>query len=372
MKILLIGPFPEPITGSSLANEILLDGLVEKGHMVDFLDTNTEKSFTNLSSQGKFNIKKVFSSVSPILKGVCNILFKKYDAVYITPAQSYIGFLKYTPFIDAACLKRIPVYIHFHGGFVRKMFDSINEVKQLKLKRYFNKCESVIVLGQSLKKMFEGIIPPEKVRVCENGIEDKFILSSKELKEKVLTIDSSEKLEIIYLSNLMKTKGILDLLEACKQLKEENIDFHLNIAGNIEPDVKEEFERYLLMLERNITYHGVVKGDAKRELLLKAHVFCLPTYYPNEGQPISILEAMGMGCAIVTTSQGGINDIFKDKMNGLQCTSKDINDIASCMKKVRVDIANIIKNNTKKVEDNYMSNNFVNRVVKIMENKMEN
>lgn len=41
-----------------------------------------------------------------------------------------------------------------------------------------------------------------------------------------------------------------------------------------------------------VTYHGIVGGEAKRRLLKECYIFALPTRYPNEGQPISILEAI--------------------------------------------------------------------------------
>ena len=48
------------------------------------------------------------------------------------------------------------------------------------------------------------------------------------------------------------------------------------------------------------------------------------TRYPNEGQPISILEAMGNGMMIVTTEHAGIPDIVKDGVNGIVVDIKKI------------------------------------------------
>ena len=53
---------------------------------------------------------------------------------------------------------------------------------------------------------------------------------------------------------------------------------------------------------------GRVAGDAKWEALRRAHVVALPTTYPPEGQPISIIEGMAAGCAIVATARDGIRD----------------------------------------------------------------
>lgn len=362
----MIGPLPEPITGLSIANEMLKKGLQKKGHNVKIIDTNTDKEFSNLSSQGKFNFKKVFKSIFPLIKGSSEIIFKNYDVVYITPAQSYIGFLKYVPFIIVSKLKRKPVYLHFHGGFVRKMYDGLNINRKKILKKYFEKCNGIIVLGYSLEKMFEGIVPPKKIFVCENGVDSKYFLNIEDLKQKQKSLLKEDVIEILYLSNLMKSKGILDLLKACVKLKEMNYKFHLNIAGNIEPELEIEFNKYKNFLGDSLEYYGVVQGETKYELLKKSHIFCLPTYYPNEGQPISILEAMAMGCGIITTDQGGISDIFKNGINGIECYKKDSSSIVDSILEINKKLQFYIVNNSNIAKEKYKAENFVNRVETII------
>ena len=56
-------------------------------------------------------------------------------------------------------------------------------------------------------------------------------------------------------------------------------------------------------------------------LLEKCNVFILLTNYPNEGQPISIIEAMGNGMLIITTNHAGIPDLISSD-NGLLINKK--------------------------------------------------
>lgn len=365
----MIGPFPDPITGQTIANQMILTGLMEKGHHVDFIDSDTEKKVNNLSGQGKFNIKKILKSLVPIGKGVKNIIFNKYDVVYITPAQSYIGFLKYVPFINVAKMMNTACYIHFHGGFVRKMYDELTKEKQQQIQGHFNKCDGVIVLGESLRKMFHGIVPDHKVFVCENGVQPEFIIKEDELEVKVKKLNTENTMNIIYLSNLMETKGILHLLKACIKLKEEKVNFHLHVAGMIESGIEKQVKECFEKLGENITYHGVVSGDKKRKMLLNAHIFALPTYYPNEGQPISILEAMTMGGAIVTTYQGGIGDIFKDKVNGRVCEAQNVDSIKDALLQCNNNLEQYIRNNYSSAIEKYSSENFVSRLYNIVSDK---
>ncbi|WP_195972242.1 glycosyltransferase family 4 protein [Clostridium thermobutyricum] len=365
-KILMIGPFPEPITGMSLANKMLYDGL-KKNYNVQFIDTDTEKKINSAKSQGKFDLKKVINSFNPILLGINKILFSNFDVIYITPAQSYLGFMKYSLFIKIAKWMKIPCYIHFHGGFVKKMYDSLNLKRKNRIKKLFNETSGIIVLGKSLVYMLDEIVPKEKVHVCENGIESEFLINEEELEEKLRK--KNEDINILYLSNLMKTKGIIELLDAALIMKQENIKFILNIAGGIEIDIENEVKNKINLLGENIKYHGIVKGKEKKELLKKANIFCLPTYYPNEGQPISILEAMGNGVAIVTTYQGGIIDIFKDRLNGIRCNERDEVSIKNAIVEAYDKYNEFSIENYKKCKKNYISEKFVERIEKIIFSK---
>ena len=91
MKILMIGPFPDPITGMSVSNEMLLAGLKENGHEVEFIDSNAEKTFTSLVAQGKFSIKKVLNSLRPIVIGCFKILFGKFDGYMLHLRKVILG-----------------------------------------------------------------------------------------------------------------------------------------------------------------------------------------------------------------------------------------------------------------------------------------
>src|SRR5207249_9975954 len=73
---------------------------------------------------------------------------------------------------------------------------------------------------------------------------------------------------------------------------------------------------------------GVVKGDARFELMRDADLFVFPTYYPIEGQPTVLLEAMSAGLPVVTTDQGAIRDTIVDGETGYLVAKRDPGAIA--------------------------------------------
>ena len=113
---------------------------------------------------------------------------------------------------------------------------------------------------------------------------------------------------------------------------------------------------------QNIEYLGnFIDGERKKELYLSSHIFCLPTYYPYEGQPISILEAYATGCVVITTPHGGIPDIFVDQKNGFLVESNDIGSLKQVLFKIlaeRSSLEQIALNNTNEVTINYLAERY--------------
>jgi glycosyltransferase involved in cell wall biosynthesis len=157
---------------------------------------------------------------------------------------------------------------------------------------------------------------PERIHVVRNFAADELFVSSAELAEKWANTDV---LQVLFLSNLLPGKGYVELVQAIECLPPDiAARYQFSFAGGFESDADKQ--SFLNAIENlpNLRYHGTVHGAEKRELLRQAHLFCLPTYYPYEGQPISILEAYAAGCAVATTDHSGIFDIFTPGENGWQ------------------------------------------------------
>jgi glycosyltransferase involved in cell wall biosynthesis len=172
-----------------------------------------------------------------------------------------------------------------------------------------------IVLSNSLKSNLTPFIDSSKIFVLPNFAED--YLVSQKLKV------NTDQLRIIFLSNLMKEKGILILLDALHALEKNKIKYVAKIAGNIDVDSYQEIISKVKRLEKT-TYLGVVEGDRKKELLNWGNVFVLPTFYKIEGQPISIIEAMATKNVIITTAHSGIPDIVSENKNGFFVDKKKV------------------------------------------------
>ena len=117
----------------------------------------------------------------------------------------------------------------------------------------------------------------------------------------------------------MPGKGHYELLEAFRSLSHPTQqDIQVEIAGGFERESDEKTFMETIRSMPSIVFHGHVTGETKKQLYHRAHVFCLPTFYPWEGQPFCILEAYAGGCAVITTSHSGIGQVFRHGVNGYE------------------------------------------------------
>jgi glycosyltransferase involved in cell wall biosynthesis len=318
MKILFIAPLPPPINGHSLVCQVLYDGLKSQNSL----------AVVDLKKQGLKDGRVSWIRLVEIFRVFFETwkMKKNSDAVYLTISESLAGNLK-DLLIYIICYSFLSkFYIHLHGGSIKKLlFDRFPLL--FTINRFFiKKMGGVIISGQSHLEIFEGFVKSEKIFTIPNFAPNYMFISESDFERKFKNLP--EKMNILFLSNMIPQKGYLLLLEAFKKLeKGTKTKFSLNFAGRF--DSKEELDSFHLLIkdEPEIHYHGVVSDNQKRELFQSSHVFILPTMF-FEGQPVSILEGYAAGCVVVTTNQSGILDVFENNINGFQMIPGSIDSIS--------------------------------------------
>ena len=358
--ILLLGPLPNPTTGVSLANKIVVEGLSNNNQFkIDFINTSYNKFEEKL---GTFSLFKALFYLK-LNFYVYKIL--RADIVYVTPGQTFFGVLKYSVFILLSNLFGKELIIHVHGNYLGKEYTLLKGFKKLVFKWILNKATKGIVLSESLKGNMSPFIEENNIFVLHNFVEN-FLCQDKKI---VFQESNESNPRIIFLSNLMQEKGILDLLEALKILEAEGFTFEAKIAGNIDAKNKIAINKYFHEL-RNVEYCGIVSGNEKKDLLNWGNIFVLPTYYEMEGQPISILEAMATANLILTTNHAGIADVFQDGINGFYVEKKNPMSIVSNILKTvhNCELSNSIRiKNFLLAKRKYSVNNFISNFINIIE-----
>jgi glycosyltransferase involved in cell wall biosynthesis len=357
INILLIGPLPKPMTGVSLANQTVLDYLPKYTNaQIDTIDTNYSVLKEDI---GKFDFQKSLFYIKQY-KALYKI--KKSDKIYMTIGQTFFGVLKYYPYFLYAKLLKKEIIVHIHGNHLWKEYQDLKGIKKKIFYSILSMSDKGIVLSKSLEKNMLPFIEKEDIYILENFVED-FLFD--DIKSKQF-----DGLKIIFLSNLMLEKGIVDLLEALLILQEQGISFQAKMAGGIDSSMQDEINIYFEQLKDNVEYLGLVYGDDKKELLEWGNVFVFPTYYAMEGQPISIFEAMATGNIILTTKHAGIPDVFKNSVNGFYIDKKSPKSIADKLTDMSSNLLSykyISENNMNEAKEKYRVKKFILKLNDILE-----
>jgi glycosyltransferase involved in cell wall biosynthesis len=131
-----------------------------------------------------------------------------------------------------------------------------------------------------------------------------------------------EKPSFLFIGRLIKDKGLIEYLEACKKIKKKFPYVRCLLVGpydiNDSAITKDELKPYI---NNNIIEYFGFQRDVK-PYISQCSTFVLPSYH--EGTPKTILEAMAMGRSIITTNAPGCKETVMDGLNGYLVEVKDI------------------------------------------------
>jgi len=309
------------VTGVALAFDLLIQGL-ERGEVKHRI---VDATFSGMvSKSGAFAVGRALETICVIAWVWWDLLFCQ--VYYATMSTSSVGFIRDYLTIGFAKLLDRRTVLHLHGGGFEDFYVSQRPWLQRLIRANLKRTDCIIVLGELLQEQFYcvGDFVKPKLVVVVNGLTlgvDEPVAESKTLKE-------GQRVELLYLSSLMPSKGFFDVLQSMAFLEEGSPgSYHLNLCGFF-VDAKTEtavevhddatLHAYIARcgLQECVTYHGQVLGEAKHEQFAQAHIFLLPTSYPWEGQPLSIIEALAYSVPVISCHHKGIPELIADGETG--------------------------------------------------------
>lgn len=133
---------------------------------------------------------------------------------------------------------------------------------------------------------------------------------------------NTETVDFVFVSRIMKEKGIDQYLDAAKVIRKRHPETRFHICGFCE----QAYEEVLNQLDEDgtVIYHGLVKDMAE----VYRHMSCTvhPTYYP-EGLSNVLLESAASGRPIITTNRSGCREVVDDGVNGYVIEEKNSQDL---------------------------------------------
>lgn len=141
----------------------------------------------------------------------------------------------------------------------------------------------------------------------------------------------AEPLRFVMIARLIGDKGVREYVRAARVVRETNPDVCFSLVGWIDetPGAVDQSELEAWIHGGVIDFLG--RRDDVRSVLADAHVYVLPSY--REGTPRTVLEAMAMGRAIITTDAPGCRETVLEGKNGYLVPIKDAAALARAMLK---------------------------------------
>ena len=169
---------------------------------------------------------------------------------------------------------------------------------------------------------------------------------------------------LLFVSRLLKSKGLSNLVKAIKYLRErEQTQINLFVAGWLDKQNPESYSTYQL---NDLINHSFVTFLGQREdipnLIRNSDLCVLPTFY-REGTPRFLLEAMASGKPIITSKMPGCSHLVEN--NGLLVEPNNDLDLARGIKLIlNKDLSELGNNSLNLYKEKFSEEIIFNQILK--------
>lgn len=323
-RVLVVGQTPPPYHGQAIAIENTLKASYTGVQMF-----HVRLHFSRaVDDVGRVSIRKLLHLANVLVRIAAARVRHRIDILYYVPAgpDRVAIWRDFLILIPSRPLFRKTVF-HFHASGLSTAYPRLTAVERLLFRAaYFEPAAAIRLApetepdGAFVHARSEFIIP--------NGIEDR-------TRDVAHVADASNVSSggprdsavprLLWVSNLIESKGIFVLLDACAILGQRGVPFELDIVGASSTDaVRNRIARRIEELgSSHVRMCGPLTGDAKWRAFARADVFCLPTHYEREGMPLVVLEAMQFALPVVATRWRGMPSMVTDGETGFLVPVRD-------------------------------------------------
>ena len=314
-KILLILHLPPPVHGAAMMGSYLKQSqLLHETYDSRFVNLTTASSLEDI---GRASFSKITSFIRLLMLVRREVRLFRPDVVYVTPNSCAPAF--YKDFLLVMMLKLMGCYVvaHYHNKGVAKRQHRILDHHMYRL---FFKGLKVILLSDNLYIDVAKYVNRSNVFICPNGIPQ---------NDNTKSVNLHNMPQLLFLSNLIISKGVLVLLDALQILKDRNCSYVCHFVGGETKEIsamsfsKEIDKRGLSCY---VQFHGAKYGNEKDAFLNNADVLLFPSY--NECFGLVLLEAMQHGLPCISTDEGAIPSIIDDGQTGFIVEKKNPKQLA--------------------------------------------
>ncbi len=362
MKLLIFAHTPPPHHGQSYMVQLMLDGLggdrrrrapkspphAGDVHGIECYHVNTRLS-KRLEDIGEFHGAKLFRLLIYCGEAIWYRFRYGVTNFYFIPAPGKTSALYRDWMVLLICrpfFRRI--ILHWHAAGLAKWLETSVQIRARAVTYHCaRQADLSIVLSRYNMADAEKLLP-QRIRVVSNGIPDPcpefrqtilprrrarfaarellFAGQSLSAKDYHATGGDPHIVKVLFLAHCMEEKGLFDTVQAVvfanRTLAEQKSPVRMKLlaAGTfVTAGERAKFGQLTAdpEFDRAVDYLGFVSGEGKQRALEECDLFCFPTYYLGENQPVNLIEAMAFGLPVVTTRWRSLSEMLPANYPGL-------------------------------------------------------
>lgn len=311
LRILLIGPLPPPIHGTTVMfKQIVFELKKRQGIKICVIDTSRKKSeFGRLAN--------ALAAIRTTIK----LMWWINRVHVVTFHASASAALSFSPVVHLASrIFKKPWILRILGGSVDVVYQRSSRVARAIYRKTSFAADLCLFETNLLMRYFRNI--------CTH--EPRFFWNSREMPTLKSTSEFPEACrKFVYVGNVKYSKGMKQIIEAGEQLEK---DATVDVFGPFQEGMTEEDFSGLEIVK----YRGLLCPENVVRTLKSYDVLLLPTFYEGEGYPGVILEAYAAGIPVIASRWRSIPEIV-DESSGVLIEPKNTQMLLAAMRKLMSD-----------------------------------
>jgi glycosyltransferase involved in cell wall biosynthesis len=248
------------------------------------------------------------------------------DLVHINLASNGSTYRK----VQIARLARwlgIPYVLHLHGADYAEFWKGDDSRLDRIIREMFADAARIIVLGRTWRDLVMRRAPETAERIA--------IVPNAAPQPALPHRGGGDTPHILFLGRIGDRKGTPQLGEALHRMRDLP-NWRCTIAGDGDIELARAKAVELGVADR-VDFPGWVGPQQVAELLASADILVLPSF--SENLPLSIIEGMAAGLAVIATPVGAVADIVQDEETGLLVTPGNVDQLTDALTRVVTDPA---------------------------------
>ena len=328
--IVMLAPSLTAVSGVSTHTNLLFNSAVAEDFRFVHFQAGSE-------GRKESKTQKLIRLLASPFQLAATIVRHRAPIVHINTAMDPKAYWRDIWYVAVARLLRCKVVLQIHGGRLPEEFFGHSKLLSALLHRVLVACHAVVMISEIERRAYREFAPAARIEMIPNAIPVEGLLDADSNKAQ-----HAGPLNIGYLGRLVASKGVPEIIEAVRLLRDWAIPVRLSIAGSgpIEASLREAAAK--AQLSDRIVFRGALFGADKNAFWSEIDLFVFPTYH-KEGLPYSLLESMAAAAIPVISPMGGIPDVMQDGVHGLFVPPRDPTALADLIARLDRDRTSIVQ-----------------------------